>query len=492
MDAIGEDSLRRSHAAKIPRAADAARKHVRVELGYVALLVSAFVLPEWIGYRAWVPALALATAFAMGHGLVSRRRPLLPAAMLAYLGVYAVAALHSDPDTFSVIEVGKFLAPPVFALAVAWAAQERQVRRAMIVLAVGAVAIQVPVAIGQAVDAVVELGREDAVSAVDYISGLTGELQSAALSQAGLLAAAVILSAAYLRAIAPRWGIPLGLALAALTVLSSTRAGYLFAAATLGAIAVALWISSRQLSRRGLMVRTAAVLAIVIAPAMALATGAIYPGANEALTSPSGVTTALDEGDEQLREEPVGSARQGGAAAAEEAAEEAAEDRNPTLLPGRGAQLTLALELSIQEGFDVALLGRGIGSTRFKDDSLLAHETVTFDRVTRPEQNTNGVWIPRTITETGYLGLLAFLGLIAYIVALWWRNREIVASPTWDAAVIVALPGIAALTLASAFYNTVLAIQPYATLFWATLGLAIALDSERSRSSSSTQSAGQQ
>ena len=98
------------------RVGSLSRAVVRVEVGYTVLLVTAFVLPRWIGFGAWIPALVLAFALAAGQGLLAGRRPFVPVALLAYLGIYAAAGLHSDPDTFSFIEAGKFFAPPVFAL----------------------------------------------------------------------------------------------------------------------------------------------------------------------------------------------------------------------------------------------------------------------------------------------------------------------------------------------------------------------------------------
>ena len=150
-----------------------------------------------------------------------------------------------------------------------------------------------------------------------------------------------------------------------------------------------------------------------------------------------------------------------------------------TILPGRSAQIDLAFELTTEEDAATAVLGNGVGSTRFKEQSLLDDTGTTTDPITRDEQQVNGIWFPRVLTETGFLGALAFALLIAYMCILSWRNRAAIAARTGDGALILALPGIAGLTLLGAFFNTVLAIQPYASIFWPLLGLAIAIDYER-------------
>ncbi len=125
------------------------------------------------------------------------------------------------------------------------------------------------------------------------------------------------------------------------------------------------------------------------------------------------------------------------------------------------------------------MLGNGVGSTRFKEQSILADTGTTTDPITRDEQHVNGIWFPRVLTETGFLGAIAFAILIVFLCLLAWRNRGEIAARTSDGALVLALPGIAGLTLLGAFFNTVLAIQPYASIFWPLLGLAIAIDAER-------------
>ncbi len=457
------------------------RGFMRAEYGYALLLLTSFVLPTtFVGYRAWVPALAAATLIAAAAGWLSGRRPLVPAVIVGYLLVYVACGLHSDPDTFSLIEAGKYFAPPVFALAIAWAAYTPGVRRTLVLMAIAAVAIQLPVVIVQVIDLLITYGS-DAFAQVDSITGLLGTEEGGALTQVAIAVAAVVTAAGCTGAIGRRAAIGGGTALISLAVLTSTRASYILVPGVLLVLALSIWVASRGGRPPRLPAWALAVAAVASMPALILATGALYPGSNTGIDSVDGLIASLDEGDQQLvatppapTEPPPGQGSEEPAPPAEPAP--ATPGPDPTRLPGRGKQLTLALDLSDDAGVANALLGRGIGSTRFKDDSVLGDRGTSTDPITRPEQNTNGTWLARTITETGYLGLLAFLGLLGYLVALCWRNRNLLGEPSWDAAVILALPAIAALTLGSAAYNTILAIQPYATVFWALLGIAIAVD----------------
>ncbi len=450
------------------------RAAVRVETGYAVLLVATFVLPRWIGFQAWIPALALAIGLAIGHGLLARRRPILPPIMLAYLGLYAVAALHSDPDTFSLIEAGKYFVPPVFALAVAWAAHDAAIRRRMVMLSIAAVGLQLPVAVAQTAQHIVELGWDDAVLRIDAVTGLLGLGAPGTLTQTGIFIAILLLSAGYLGTLGLRWALPAAAALCFLMVLTNTRAGYIFILVGLGATAVALWLAVRAFIDRP-SIRAAILTPVLLIPLLFVATDGLYPGTNSTVTSFSELWEYVNQR-ETATEGVFGEEIFG--------AEDSRSESEPTTsLPSRGKQLTLAVELTVQDGPDRTLLGEGMGATRFKNQGLLSRTGPTTDAVTREEQLTNSVWLPRVITETGFIGVVAFFGLLAYLVALTVRNRALLRSPSWDGAVMLALPGIAALTLVSALFNTALAIQPYATLFWSLLGIAIAIDAAgRSRS----------
>lgn len=432
---------------------------VRVEVGYALLLLSVFVLPEWTN-DGRVPALVLATGLAAGHALLDRRRALVPVAILVYIGVYGLAVLHSDREFFRAIDAAQILALPVFALAVAWAAQEAAIRRRIVWLTVGAVALQIPVVLYQVIDLHLAVSWNVVVNGADSITGLLGDSQASTLGQVGLLAALLMLCAGCVGSIPFRWGLGSASALILLTVLSSTRASYLFAVATLACIAAGLWLAKpAPVSNRA---RSVAVMALVIAPLLFLATDAVYPGANGALVSWSGFVATIEEGDQQL-DDGTG----GGGGEAEEELKKILPGADSTRLPGRQQQLANAAELSFGGSVGDAVLGRGIGVTALENPS---------DPIVRPEQGTSGVWLARILVETGFVGALAFVLLNAYLVWLWWRNRPTLRTAEWDAALICALPGIIALTAAGALYNAVLVVRPFATLFWALLGVLIALD----------------
>lgn len=459
---------------------------LRVEVGFAILLVSAFVLPNWIGYRAWILALAIALVLAAAHGLLERRRPVLPAALLVYVGLYAAAALYSDPETFSLIEAGKYFATPALALAFAWAAHSPKTRRRLVLMIIAAVAVQLPFAMGQVGELIAEFGRDPAiVGGVDGITGLLGPDHPGTLAQCGLLAGLLLLGAAYLGVGRSVW-LPVGaVSLVLLAVLTSTRAGYVWTPLALAAVAATLWlVARRHVDTRTLVLATA--IALISLPVMYVATGALYPGSNVVVRSVSDVGKALvsPEGNVKTKGEvrPEADTNKKLARKARRAGDQAdsagaVNGTGSRYLPGRARQLELAFDISTSGGFDRALLGRGIGTTRFKSEGVLHPTTgepaATIDRRT---QKTNGVWVPRILTETGFLGVTAFAILIAYLVAVTWRNRNLLRSPSWDGAVILALPGVAALTLVSGFFNTVLAVQPYATLFWPLLGIAVAID----------------
>lgn len=456
-----------------------ARPVARVEFGYAVVLISAFILPAWAGYRTWIPALAVAVALAAAHGAIAGLRPLMPVAIVGYIGAYLVAGVHSDPDTFSLIEAGKYFAPPVFALAIAWPAQDVKVRERLVLLVIAAVAIQVPVVLGEVIDILIRHGG-DAVGYVDAISGMLGDQQGSPLAQVGLLVAVLLIAAAYVGKLSPALGSTGGVIAIGLGLLTSTRASYLLAPLGLLVLAATIWASRTRQHRASRMSPWfATTLVIVVVPVLFFGTQTLFPGANQGINSITGLITGLDRGDQQFdieRDLAATQAASGGSGGTATESEPVVEETPITVLPGRGRQIEIALELSVDDGPLVFLLGRGLGATRFKDQGLLSETGQTTDPVTRPEQNTNGVWLARTISETGYVGLLAFLGLLGYMVVLWWRNRDLLAEPSWDAALILALPAIAALTFASAGYNTILAIQPYAAVFWAFLGIAIAID----------------
>ena len=456
--ALGEDRVSPGVDRGAPRLTRMSTTVLRVEVGYAILLVSAFVLPHWIGFDAWIPALAVAIGLACLHGLIAGRVPVLAPVLIAYLAVYVIAALHSDRDTFSWVEAGKYLAPPVLALAIAWACTgEPDSRRRIAVLAFVAVAIQLPVVFEQVISTLIDVGRDQAIFWVDTMVGLLGEGAPGTLTQVTLFAAVVLLACAYLEVVPARPAMVVALLFVSVGALSSTRASYAFAPLALGCLAAALWLTVSKSRPKPVLV-LAAVLPFLVVPVLVGITQGLYPGANAPIESVEDLARNLESNQ----------------------ATDRGESADPEVaLPGRGKQLTIAVDLATGGGVDDAFVGRGIGITRIKEAGLTGTGEVT-SQLTREEQQTNATWIPRTLIETGFLGLLAFAGLLAYMVLLFWRNRDLAETRSLDGAMILAVPGIAALTFAGGFFNTILVVQPYATLFWALLGVALAIDAERS------------
>jgi hypothetical protein len=136
------------------------------------------------------------------------------------------------------------------------------------------------------------------------------------------------------------------------------------------------------------------------------------------------------------------------------------------LLPGRLSQLRLALRLSVHSGIVAGLIGRGMGSAQLDPAYHLAQY------VPAP-QRTGSTSVGTLLTETGWLGLLAFVGFLGWLALLGtriWRR----ASPGWpDKALGAALPGVAALTFLGAIFTTVLDVRGYSIVFWLFVGVAL-------------------
>jgi hypothetical protein len=135
------------------------------------------------------------------------------------------------------------------------------------------------------------------------------------------------------------------------------------------------------------------------------------------------------------------------------------------LLPGRLAQLRLALRLSLHSGPVAGAIGHGVGSAQLDPAYHLAQYV--------PEpQRTGSTSVGTLLTETGWLGLLAFVGFLTWLAILgrrlWQRSTAAV-----DRALGAALPGIAALTLLGAIFTTVLDVRGYSIAFWLLVGVAL-------------------
>jgi hypothetical protein len=134
------------------------------------------------------------------------------------------------------------------------------------------------------------------------------------------------------------------------------------------------------------------------------------------------------------------------------------------LLPGRFAQLRLALRLSVHSGLRVALVGRGIGASTLDPRYQLAQA------VPLP-QRTGSIWLGVLLTDTGWVGTLAFFGLLGWLVHASRRLWRAAAST--DRLLAAALPGLVVLTLLASVFSLVLQARSFSLIFWILVGLTM-------------------
>ena len=278
-------------------------------------------------------------------------------------------------------------------------------------------AIQIPVVLVQVTDVMITHGS-DSIAGVDEVTGLLGEGAPGTLTEVGILVGLVAISAGYLEVISRRTAYGLGFAFLLIGALTSTRSAYVFDPVALAAIALLLWLAARTIVDRNTR-RLATALPVLVLVVLIPVTGLLYPGANDPFESREAVQATVATGDS------------GGE---EQSSDGSVYVAPTTILPGRSAQLELAFELTTEEDAATAVLGNGVGSTRFKEQSLLDDTGTTTDPITRDEQQVNGIWFPRVLTETGILGAIAFALLIVFICVLAWRNRAAIAARTGDGA----------------------------------------------------------
>jgi nicotinamide riboside transporter PnuC len=130
--------------------------------------------------------------------------------------------------------------------------------------------------------------------------------------------------------------------------------------------------------------------------------------------------------------------------------------------------MRLAARLSVESGAAIAVFGRGLGSSEIRGVAY-----TESSQIPRPRR-TATTWVGKALTETGWLGLIAFAGLLCWLIVLGWTLWGRRAAPVADRALGAALPGIAALTAAGAAYATILSVRGYSTVLWVLVGVAIA------------------
>jgi hypothetical protein len=135
------------------------------------------------------------------------------------------------------------------------------------------------------------------------------------------------------------------------------------------------------------------------------------------------------------------------------------------LLPGRAEQLRLAERRSHDGSVADLLIGDGMGTSKL-DPSITDPNAVPY-----PER-TGETWIGRVLTECGWVGLVAFFGLLGWLTILAWRLWSRTSSEE-VAILALAFPVITALTVAGAAYTTILDVRAYSVAFWVLTGLLV-------------------
>ena len=432
----------------------------------VALFFAAVLwLPPLAGHDAYEVALAILVAYAAFVAVRERRFPPVPIALVAYAAVYAAATIHGtgiDAIGLGSLKHGYFVRP-LTAIAVATIATMPLQRLRVLAMVVLFGLTQVAVTAVQAGENVVHYGRHATDTA--SVDAVTGSLawpgsphQSSTVTMVALIAAMVLASAWLWGALPGRVAVVLAAGLLAVGAFSSTRASPVFALLVAGAIAAAA-LALRQDRAAVSRILTFGLASVVAAGGIVAVTLALYSGAYKGIAK------------ENQGTQSVAVTKTGGPAARK--AHRVRTFSGASLRPGRVVQLRLAVRLSLHSGLGIGLLGRGPGS------SDIGNERYAYAQQVPLAKRTGTTWVGKVLTETGWLGLAAFVGLLVWLVV--WGIKLCRAAPKQDRVLGLVLVGLAALTGATAAYGTFPTIAGYAVLFWPLVGLGISAERDRRR-----------
>ncbi|MDX6477323.1 MAG: hypothetical protein QOH95_2834 [Gaiellaceae bacterium] len=438
-----------------------------------ALIALMIVLALWpppvLNGKAWTAPGLLLVLLAAWHAIRERRLPPLPVALVAYVAVYAVAAIHGG--ALGETDVARFFVRPLLGVAVAALLVLPAQRFRMLVLVVAAALAEVPVTLVQTIQNVVHYGR-DATLGADNVTGTLGASQAGVLTLVAVLATCLVVSAWLAGTLRGRYATVLAVLLSAIGVFSSTRALFVFLLVAAVGLVVGVLLAARGHApgRRLAVVLAGAVLAT---PLSYLATRAIYPDAYKGVLSSQRVDVLGGAAAQGVptptppRVSRVPSVKQ----TPPPTVAPVPPPSGVQLLPGRFAQLRLARSLSLHDGPVTALIGRGLGASTLDPSYTLAQQ------VPLP-QRTGSTWVSLVLTESGWLGLAAFAGLLAWLILLAIRLRR-AATDLAGAVLAIGLPSIAALTAVGAVFTTILDVRAYATVFWVVVGVAVSSEARR-------------
>jgi hypothetical protein len=443
-----DETTRASSAGTLPIPLPSQRSALRLfeglgaaEVAVAGLLAAVFWLPPLVGEKAWTPALALLALLA-GYTIVRRRRlPPLPVLMFVYLAAYAIALFHGRAVELSDLKQGYFVRPLTALAVAAVVTNPLQRLRALLLIVIFAVS-QIPITAWQAIERVVKYGR-GATAVVDNVSGSLGSSQAATVTLAALAAATIVVAAWLSGALGTWTAAATSLGLVAIGALSATRAAVGFvvvAGCAVVAGAVALGASRPPAPRLWTILLAsvaagAGIFGLTTAMYRNVFTGALNSQTVPVLGLPGPTPATGLEGVQ--------------------------------LLPGRLAQLKLAVRLSVRDGATVAVLGRGPGSSELGTFHYPNPQSVPLPK------RTGSIWLGKILTEAGWLGVSAFFVLLGWLALLGHRLAKRRAAARADRVLGLALAGVAALTAVAAAYGTLLTVRGYATVFWLLVGIAI-------------------
>jgi hypothetical protein len=410
-----------------------------------ALLVSAFYLVPVAGNGPWSAAL-VATCLGGGVALITRRAAIrwIPLVFVPYIAIYVLSGLVAGHGGGS--DVARYIVRPVALVALSLLLTTPEARRRVLMLLIALTLPQVVFEAVQAIRARIDLGT-NAGARADSVTGTFGDYGG---GPAGLVATAVLCLVAGLalaRCIKSRTALLLSVPLVLIQILTATRAAVVFIPISLAVLVGAAVILGRGRRWRPTLAGISVVAALCI-PLIYAGTVLLYPGSFTGAFS--------NQSSSFLGNGVKSSAEPGGKDALHDAQGTYTGPQGVAVLPGRVTQIKDAAKLSKDEGAKVLLLGRGYGVAEVDNQA-------TVFTYLPPERRVGVTWIGKIITETGWLGVLAFLTLIAWLA--WTGLRLALYAAGWDRALGFALPGIAALTLVGATYTTVLDVRPYSAAF---------------------------
>lgn len=409
----------------------------------------------------WTYAEAFLVAVVFIRDVARQRRPKIPAILALYLGWFVVMLAHGSFHSTQRHALINFVLPPLVAVATATVCRDRSVRRRITLLLLASALIEMLVIWGESG---LWFGFHISNTNADALTGTTGPYTANLIGYVMVLPGTIFLALAVERVWRPKLMLLVAVGMALCGILTQSRAVFAGVPAAYGAVLLTYgfsWHRSRG-ARRALALL---IPAAILVPAMVVA----YEFVNPQGLSGSDLTTVA--GIKQY----LNAQHPGGA------------------LPGYAVQLRTALRRSVAGGPITFATGRGLGAANDSMSQLppvnLGGGTNVSSAITSTntsdlypfldaDQRTGGIWFGIVLTETGWIGILLFLSVLAYMTLLGRRTRTSVASGSLDRAVLVALPGVALLTLLGSVYIQLFFQPPYTVFFWPLLGIAIAIGSE--------------